>query len=305
MRGFVHALSYRTGLAVRRARAMRCGRIIMFHGVGDDVYSARDFEDALSFLTKNFSIVSLDQFVSRLEQGATFESELVLTFDDGLRNNLTVVYPLLQEYNTPATFFICPGLVTEQRWLWNHEARARLKTLSKIQLAHFVSTLDAAIETDAEAIVSWMKTLPSEQRGQIERKIRQVTDAFVPTPEQRQKYDLMNWDELRLLDPKLVTIGSHTVNHPILSTLKPDELENEVSQSRCQLEDRLKRKIEFFCYPNGAQNPAVAAQVRKYYRAAVTTKPAVVQRGADPIQLPRIGVTQQPLLSWRMFRPGA
>ena len=305
MRGLIHTLGYRTGLSTRRAKAMRCGRIIMLHGVGDDNYSASDFEEMLAYLTKNFSVISLEQFVSRLEQKSAFEAEVALTFDDGLRNNLTVAYPLLKRYNAPATFFICPGLVTDQLWLWNHEARARLKTLSKIQLAHFVSTVETTVNPECEAIIAWMKTLPSRQRQEVQQTIRQITENFAPRPEQRQKYDLMSWDELRLLDPKLVTIGSHTVNHPILSTLRSEELDFEVSQSRAQLESRLSRKVEFFCYPNGAQNAVVAAQVRKCYRAAVTTEPAMVTPDTDPIRIPRIGVVQQPLMSWRMFRPGA
>src|SRR5207248_3345103 len=50
-----------------------------------------------------------------------------MVFDDGLRSNVRVAYPILRALGIPATFFVCPGLIEERRWLWTHEARRRLR----------------------------------------------------------------------------------------------------------------------------------------------------------------------------------
>jgi peptidoglycan/xylan/chitin deacetylase (PgdA/CDA1 family) len=116
----------------------------------------------------------------------------------------------------------------------------------------------------------------------------------------------MNWDELRSIDPGLVTIGSHTVNHPILTTLQPDELSFEILTSRRLLEEKLGRPVEYFCYPNGSYNKTVLEEVRRTYRAAVSTEVGFVKQSSDLQCLPRIGIAQNlSLLAWRLHRPTA
>ena len=52
--------------------------------------------------------------VEQLIAGGGRRRRAAVTFDDGLRNNLTVATPLLQELNIRATFYVCPGLWGEQ-----------------------------------------------------------------------------------------------------------------------------------------------------------------------------------------------
>lgn len=301
----LHSLAFATGLSAARARAIHTGRILCLHGVSDDFLPATAFEAQLAWLTKHFSIVSLGTLLDRLATGK-LTNEIALTFDDGLRNNFTAAFPLLKKFNAPATFFVCPGLVESQRWLWNQEARARLQVLSDTEREQLASQWRAGAGGDIEQIVAWMKTLPVDQRRDRERDLRELTSQFQATAEQRSKSDIMNRDELRSLDPGLITIGSHTVSHPILTTLSPNQLRFEIGESRRNLEDKLGRKVEYFCYPNGVFNPAVVEQTRKVYKAAVAGSPGFVTPGTDCHCLPRIGGPDSlPLLAWRMHRPTA
>jgi peptidoglycan/xylan/chitin deacetylase (PgdA/CDA1 family) len=302
----LHRLGYWTGLSTRRAQSLPVGRILMFHGVGDGSYPAELFEAHLRYLKRCFEIVPLASLVQRLvEPNGRMDNAVALTFDDGLRNHFTAAYPVLRQLSVPATFFVCPGLIERQCWLWNHEARARLNAMKPADRqalpAHW-----PADRSDTEEIIGWMKTLQRKEREASEQVLRELTRTFQPTAGQRQSCDVMNWAELRTLEPSLITIGSHTVSHPILPTLSPDELDVEVRESRRMLEDNLGRKVLYFCYPNGALNPAVVDRVRKTYDAAVTTKPGFVVASCDRLALPRIGIADNlPLVAWRMHRPTA
>jgi len=165
-----------------------------------------------------------------------------------------------------------------------------------------VTRLSAPCSCEIEPIISWMKTLPLRERESVEVAIRDETCEFTPSPDQRQQYDMMSWRELQSLDPGCITVGSHTVNHPILSTLGPEELEFEMAESRRILEEKLQRPVDQFCYPNGSHNPGVVTAARRHYRVAVTTEPGFVRGGEDLLQLPRLGIVPQPLLSWRLHR---
>jgi peptidoglycan/xylan/chitin deacetylase (PgdA/CDA1 family) len=119
---------------------------------------------------------------------------------------------------------------------------------------------------------------------------------------------LMSWEELQSLDPELVTIGSHSFSHPILTTLQDDQLEFELRESRRQLEEKLDRPVPYFCYPNGALDTRVHGLVQKYYEAAVSTESGIIGRNlsADRHRLPRIPTANSTaLLAWRLHRPGA
>lgn len=288
------------------ARRQSCARILMYHGIATE--GAQALKAQLCYLTRNFKVVSLEAMVSRLAGNrAISANEIVLTFDDGLRNNLTVVYPILCELQLPATFFVCPGLIGSSKWLWNHEARCRLRTLSGEALANVRTTL-LAPDPSVDGIVEWMKTLKLPKRQRTEECIRQATPAFQPTADQCQAYDMMDWDELKSLDPGLVMIGSHTLTHPILTTLSQVEIDSELRESRRCLEQKLGRAIDFFCYPNGAYDARVYEAVKSNYRAAVTTETGVLngKEQLDLHRLPRIPSAENPALTaWRLHRPEA
>ena len=134
----------------------------MYHGIVPE--GAHTLAAQLHYLARNFNVVSLETMVNRRTNGALpGANEIVLTFDDGLRNNFTVVYPLLREFQIPATFFVCPALVESGAWLWNHEMRCRLQTLSAVALAELRVKL-LAPGTSVEGITEWMKTLRMAQR---------------------------------------------------------------------------------------------------------------------------------------------
>jgi peptidoglycan/xylan/chitin deacetylase (PgdA/CDA1 family) len=149
-----------------------------------------------------------------------------------------------------------------------------------------------------------MKTLPPPRRRSAEAAIRDETPSFAPSPEQSARYDVMSWDELCSIDPELVTIGSHSISHPILTTLDEDELKKEMHESGDWLERSLRRPVRHFCYPNGDRDPRIQDTARQRYASAVTTEPGVVVAPADPHQLKRIATASSvAVLAWRMHRP--
>jgi peptidoglycan/xylan/chitin deacetylase (PgdA/CDA1 family) len=278
----------------------------MFHGVAPE--GAQALAAQLRYLAHHFKVVTLETMLERLTNNSfPLAHEIVLTFDDGLRNNLTVVYPILRELQLPATFFVCPALVESGAWLWNHEMRCRLQTLAAPDLAELRMRLLTPGES-VDAIVEWMKTLRLPHRRQAEVTIKQATRDFQPTARQRAVFDIMDWNDLISLDRNLITVGSHTLSHPILTSLSAQEIELEISESRRCLEQRLQRTVDFFCYPNGAYDDRAYQAVKKTYRAAVTTESGVLDIGEelDLHRLPRIPSAESAALTaWRLHRPEA
>jgi len=107
----------------------------------------------------------------------------------------------------------------------------------------------------------------------------------------------MGWDEIAELaaDP-LVTIGAHTVNHPILAKVTDAAVRSELENSRAVIEAALGAAPQHLAYPVGDKTSAgprefrIAAELG--FKTAVTTRPGVIFRGHAQhlLALPRISL---------------
>jgi len=284
------------------AKRTNVARVLMFHGIGDKVHSAELLEEKILYLRKHFKIVSLEQMLAKINAGDNFNNEVVLTFDDGLKNNVVHAYPILKKYDVPATFYVCPGLIESGSWLWNHEARERLRSLPSIERKKLASGWGC--DHDLENIITWLKGLAVKQRTEAEATIRQFTPTFSPTTEQKNAYDVMSWDDLQSLDEKLITIGSHTANHAITKDWNEDALMLEIVQPQKLLEKKLGRSIKHYCYPDGYFDSATIDIVKSTYQSAVTTNEGSVSLDDDQFLLSRIPAESSlPRFAWRLVRP--
>lgn len=291
------ALANWIGAARREETPSAC--ILLYHGTPRR--DAAALERQLRWLKRRFSIVPLRSIVAAAANGGTLSRKVALTFDDGLRSNVDVAYPILHQLAIPATFFICPGLVDRASWLWTHEARSRLARLEGGARRELAAEWRAPHEIDP--FVEWMKTLGLAARRRVEARLREATASFAPTAAEHEDFDLAGWEALRRLDPAIVTIGSHTLTHPILPGTPPADLEAEVRDSRRLLERGLQRPVEFFAYPNGDHDAGAEVAVRKHYRAAVTVAHGWVRRGADAHRLPRLSAPRGVLRLARRIYP--
>jgi peptidoglycan/xylan/chitin deacetylase (PgdA/CDA1 family) len=97
--------------------------ILMYHSVDDDsaaacVYPKR-LEEQLSYLRKSgYEAVDLDAVHKYLTQGESVpQKPIVITFDDGYRDNLENAYPILKKYGLCATIYLVTGNIgSSNRW---------------------------------------------------------------------------------------------------------------------------------------------------------------------------------------------
>lgn len=106
----------------------------------------------------------------------------------------------------------------------------------------------------------------------------------------RDLFDGMSADELRRVARcPLVTIGSHTVSHPMLTRCDDASLAFELDESKRLLEELTERPVELFAYPAGDYDRRVAAAVRDAgYRAAFVEDSR--RLGLGCWEIPRIGL---------------
>jgi peptidoglycan/xylan/chitin deacetylase (PgdA/CDA1 family) len=120
-RAFLGGLLYRSRL--HRALWKDRAAIVIFHRV-DDRYpgdpitcSFKQFSAYCNFFQRHFIVVSLSELLDRLRAGRDISRHLVITFDDGYRDNARCALELKRR-GLPACFFVTTDFVGSSRNAW-------------------------------------------------------------------------------------------------------------------------------------------------------------------------------------------
>jgi peptidoglycan/xylan/chitin deacetylase (PgdA/CDA1 family) len=295
-------------------------RILAYHRVLDDdpdtfpfdneLISATtaDFRRQMEFARSNFNVVSFrDLEECERNERPWPERALVVTFDDGYRDNYTQAFPILKELRLPATIFIATGHVgrTELFW-WDLIAYCFLQTPLQSLTLPEVSPTPLPLSTRAERrdainhTLAWIKLVPEETKSDFLSRLPVESDVSLPGVERM----LLSWDEIREMAQHGIEFGGHTVTHPVLSQVSAERLEEEVRQSKRDIEERLGTKACAFSYPVGQEesfgDAAQRAVERAGYSFAVSYREGTATPLSDRYALPRIHV--EAAYSFNVFR---
>ncbi len=288
------------------------GVILMFHHVRP--FFARGFapnrflEITPEFLDcvlrvsreEGFEPASLDDVPERLRADDAERPFVVVTFDDGYRDNVEFALPVLKRHGMPWTLFVTTGFADRSASPWWLELEEAVRRLGAVMTEIDGYTLSCRTETDAEktrafeAIYRRLRTLPEPElraavadlATQARVNGRAITDALC-----------LNWDVLRqLATERDIGIGSHTLTHPRLARQDAVFAAQEVLMSRQIIERHIGRPVRHFAYPVGDAGSAGQREFRLArdagYALAVTTRPGhAYPAHADHLMaLPRVSI---------------
>lgn len=269
------------------------------------------FDEQMAFVANNFNCLSLPEAIEHLSRGKLPARSLIVTFDDGYLDNLTLALPILRKYQIPATVYIATGLIDRGRLPWWYELERLIDAGDGLhvhwqqQQLHF-STIDAAVKRRTFDFLNPMiKRMNPADQTRFMGLLRQGTVKRVE--QENQLLDQLQLIELAA-DP-LVTIGAHTHHHMTLSRLNPIRLRHEMIRSRELLEDWLGRPVEHLAYPFGgrsqASNREFSAAAELGFTSAVTTRLGHFQsfHKHHLLALPRIGIGYQDCMArfeWKL-----
>jgi peptidoglycan/xylan/chitin deacetylase (PgdA/CDA1 family) len=248
------------------------------------------FEAQLTYLSEHAHVLPLADALDYLGASRSSSKPIVsLTFDDGYSDNFDIVAPLLEARGLRGTFFVTAGAVQAGEPLWYDRAANAWMSIGG------AGARDLACKAGAEGIpifetrqswIEWLKRLPHRKRLEVTRLLDAEQNASgSPSP-------LMTADQVRELAERGHEIGSHTLWHPILTTMTDDERQEEIDGAKRLLNGWTQRDVSGFCYPNGDFNAAVVQQLREAgHEYACTTLPGRNDEHTDRFQLRRIDVT--------------
>ncbi|MGH8854480.1 MAG: polysaccharide deacetylase family protein [Telluria sp.] len=272
--------------------------ILIFHRVlpqADPLFphemDAARFDQMLGLLTACFNLVTLDQGMKQLRAGTLPPRAACITFDDGYADNAELALPILRRHGADATFFVSTGFLDGGR-MWNDtviELVRRAPEQVDLSRAGFGVLRLESIDSRRQAIgtlLGKLKYLPLGERHEQVELLRELVGVALPD-------DLMmTGAQVRRLHAAGMEIGGHTVNHPILARLAPEQARREMADGKDALEAMLGAPVRSFAYPNGkpgqdylAEHAAMAREVG--FDCAVSTSWGAASATSDQFQLPR------------------
>jgi peptidoglycan/xylan/chitin deacetylase (PgdA/CDA1 family) len=246
-------------------------------------------------------LISLDEMHRRMTEGDFSRRFVCLTFDDGYRDTLQWAYPILKEAEVPFAVYVPTSFPDRLGELWWLALEAVIARNSRVGLVIDGRDCKFDCRTVAEKralfdeLYWWLRGRPTE--AELRGVVRNLA-AFYHVDIAAFCSELcMSWTELaQLASDPLVTIGAHTVNHPMLAKLPKEAARSEIDLSRSVIEAALAVKPQHLSYPFGdrasstAREFEIAAELG--FKTAVTTRPGVLfaEHSQCMTALPRISL---------------
>ena len=299
-------------------------RILMYHGIDNQqtninledsslVVSTKNFEKQINYLSKSYDIISLEDISSHIKKKIPLPSNSVaITFDDGLKNNFTNAFLILQKYNIKATIFLITDYINavKRNWLNNffyftkeiglsefveefkREFPEYLGLIGKIDqkniIKPIISILDYKIHENIRE--KFMQHLYNKYKIKINKN--KIEDLY------------LSWKEIKIMANAGISFGSHTSTHPILSNLDYEKTEKEIVNSKKNIEAKLDKKTNLFSYPYGYKD-SFDAKTKKIlannnFLCAVSTVDGFNDLNSDLFELKRICIIDEPFYHFKL-----
>ncbi|MGY3453121.1 polysaccharide deacetylase family protein [Bradyrhizobium sp. USDA 4353] len=304
-------LAYFAGGTLTASRATRGAGVILrfervrprrkgpFQPLKSAEITPRFLDDVIRALKRwGYDIISLDESCDRSVRLADRSRFACLTFDGAWKDIVTHAYPVLSRHAVPFTVYVptaFPDGLGEAWWLALEALIAREARVSLVidHREQRFSVFKPAEKAELFAYLhGWLRKLPAAELSVAIRDLcsRHGFDLSALTREAS-----MDWADISRLaaDPN-VTIGSATVNYPVLAHLKDADAQREIAMGKAVLETALRRRVRHMAYPFGdaesfRRSDAVLAEQAGFVSAATTIGGVVQSEGHTELRmLPRI-----------------
>ncbi len=264
------------------------------------------------FLKRYFSLVPLSHFITGNTSCQNIEKPLcAITFDDGWRDFYDYAYPVLKAHDVPATVFLATDFIGSYDMFWTDRVTLLLEQSEHLDKIHFeddmelnkvicsIKGLSGSKGQKLEKAIEILKALPL-------RRIEKLLDSALPDGNFRKNSRVfLAWDGIHEMQKGgLISFGSHTCSHQILTTLDENDITAELENSK---EVLLRKNVchhDFipFCYPNGNYTDHIAELVKQAgYSMAVTTNNGWNNNMGNLYKLKRVGIHNDMTFTESMF----
>ena len=216
------------------------------------------FEKCIKYISQKFKVVQFEQFAQSNIKHEMKGKYATIMFDDGYKDNISYALPILEKYKIKASFYLVTDCIENNIPTWTHIIDHTFQCSQKKDIELPFDFLPAELRTQnfiektqriqfARKLKPFLKGISQDERKMVLSEISsQLSDVELPKL-------MMNWDDARLLVKKGHYVGSHTVSHDMLASIKSiEEIEFELRESRKKIQTELGYAPLTISYPIGS-----------------------------------------------------
>lgn len=214
-----------------------------------------NFAAQMNYVAQHFNVVSMEEVVAWLQNGRFLPpNPLLITFDDGYRDNLTEAFPILHQRQLPATIFLATSHIGRNNpFFWDLVAYCFHHTPNRsavLPLLGEQSWYDlTSRKTIMLTLLRQLKRLPDQDKWTAVRQIPAALKITIPDNAFAGLH--LTWDDVCQLQANGISMGAHTHTHPILTSCTDEQAQHEIRLSKQLIEERTGQSVLSFAYPNG------------------------------------------------------
>ena len=214
------------------------------------------FEKQIQHLSQNYTIVPMVDLVDRINKGKSLKRLVALTFDDGFKDNFTNAFPILKNFNAPATVYLITECIETGKAPWfMHFRQAFLETslkncdfkLGNQRFSFVLETMENRKKA-SDQMMAFLQKCNNHIRIEY---LTHIFDLFDYHDSDHLSNMMLNWEEIREMSNHGISFGAHTHTHPVLASLDLFEAEQEIVRSKAIIEEKLNINVDEFAYPVG------------------------------------------------------
>jgi len=251
------------------------------------------FNKQLSWLAEYFNVLDLGKAITLLENKELPKLAVVISIDDGYVDSYETIFQLLKSHGLLASFFISTSGF-EKGYLWDELVSEAVMQISVDKEFIVFLQQSYALTTYNEKLSSLKKILEVIKYHSLEERQLLINELLAVTGGPKLEPQFLNAQQIIIMKNAGMTIGAHTVNHPILMAETTSVAEKEIAACKEKLESIINAPVDFLAYPNGKlckdftlehQQMAEAAG----YKAAFSTEMGSIDKmEADRFSLKRL-----------------
>ena len=223
---------------------MQTNLVLTFH----QIPSAHWFRNTLITIKKIFNFISIEDIEAYYYYQKKFNNSCHICFDDANVTFYKYAFPVLKEMNVPATLFVSPKIIKGNANFWFQELCDMAKQIDETMIKQ---TICEVINCNYKRIekYSLMSIFKCMEMQSIVETLKTIKQKYIIKSTKRHNIGIEEFNEIN--DSDLITIGAHTMNHPILRNENDNQVRREIRESVEGLSRMIGRGIKYFAYPNG------------------------------------------------------
>jgi peptidoglycan/xylan/chitin deacetylase (PgdA/CDA1 family) len=213
-----------------------------------------------NFLTerrKTHDFISLDEFTDISKNKVKIKKPfIIMTFDDGYRDNYEYALPVFEETRIPFTVYITNSFPDKTAFLWWYMLEDILIKNNTVILPDGKKFACSTKEEKESAFIELRSIILNLDQENTAGAFKELFYNY-DIPDQSYYNDklCLDWDEIKEMSgAKTCAIGAHTVNHKTLNKLTDLQLKYEIMEGRKLLEKHIEKPVKHFSYPFGTAN---------------------------------------------------